>query len=466
MIFQIMQQITVFILAIILARLLSPAEFGIIALANLVIHYANNLSDLGFTNALVQNKNIEAIHINSVFTITFVISLILGIATFMSADYLASFFKNENLNSVLRWMSIYYMITSLHYLPMAILRRNLEYKFISIAEYIQSLVNYAATIALAYYGFSYWSIVYPTLFFTLIWGFIYMYRAKWLPTFRYNHHCMKEIYSFGFWSFIRAQLGMLISKVDYFVIGKFLPVRDLGVYEKSFELTERAFRGISMPLNTVFFSSFSRLQENRETQHSLFIDAVKMLMVLTLPILLGLIAVSRYFVHALLGEVWLDAVIPLRLLAFSALFRFSGGIISTLNIANGNYRQQTLSDMISAIVFIILCFSLIYQGINAIALSVIIYSIINFFLSAIILKKSINIGIIVILKASIFPLAAAGIMFLIVSILAETFFQETDSVFNFMMIVTVGILTYIPIILVSIKLGKFKLSFSFKNING
>lgn len=459
LIFQILQQGTVFILAIILARLLSPEEFGIIALANLVIHYANNLSDLGFTNALVQTRNIDERHANSVFTIDFLLSFTLGIITFFTAGSLATFFKNDNLSAVLKWMSLYYIISTFHYLPIAMLRRNLEFKYISINEYINTFISYTVTIILAFAGFSYWSIVYPTLFFTLVWSFVYMYKARWLPKLKYSHHCMKEIYSFGFWNFIRTQLSMLVSKIDYFVIGKYLRVHELGIYEKSFEITERTFAGLSMPINSVYFSSFSRLQDDKVTQKRMFFEALKMLLLLIFPAIIGLIAISKHFVHSLLGEAWLDAVVPIRLLASAALFKLIGGIVASLNIANGFYKIQTYYEIVTTILLIGLCFALVKNGIVAISIGIIIYAFARFVLNLKLLKKTIHISIIEIIRVSVYPIFISIVMLIIVFLCSELYLDDSSSIWQFISLFFVGVFTYISLIFVLVKTKQLSINF-------
>ena len=463
-IFQLLQQISVFVLSILLARLLTPMEFGVIALANLVINYANNFTNMGFNNALIQKKEIKTIHINSVFTIDLTVSSILFILTFFGAGSIAGYFGNALLEKVLKWMSLYYVITSFYYIPLVVLRREMDFKFISIQEYIKSILSYIVTLILAWFGYSYWSIVYPTLGLTAIWAVIFSIKARWMPMIKFNHQEMKGVYSFGAWNFVRTQIGLIVSKIDYFVIGKYLNLYELGLYEKSFEMMGQAVGGISIPISSVLFSSFSRLQNEKSTQKLLFEDGLKLLFLLLLPVIFGVIAIAGHFVFALLGNAWAGAIIPIRLLAFASFFRITGGIIVSLNIANGNYRQQTYFEIVSAIVLIAGCFLLIPFGINGIAVAVILFYFVQFQLSLQILKKSFALKFKEIFISMKYPLLASFLMFTVVFILSEYVLIEFKSIVQFVILFLSGASIYLLSIYIFIKTHLFKLNYNIKEM--
>lgn len=462
--FQLIQQGTVFFFSIILARLLTPVEFGVIALANVIVHYANNFTDLGFTNALVQNEDIDEKHVNSVFTINLSISLTLGVLTWFGAGPLARFFNNEALPAVLRWMSLYYVITTLYHVPMALLRRELDFKFLSINEYALSVVSYVATITLAYLGYSYWSIVYPTLLVTLLWSFVYIWRTKWLPKVRYRHSLMKQIYSFGIWNFFRMQIQMLVSKIDYIVVGRALPVRELGLYEKAFELTDRSFSGFSMSLNAVFFSTFSRLKSDREARDALLAESMKILSLVILPLTFGLVAVAGHFVEALLGPAWIDAVTPLRLLALGAGLRSYSGILGTLNVASGYYKQQAVGEVMNAGLFVLLCFLLVSRGIDAISIAVVVYCVVAVLMSAFVAKVWVRVEMAGSFAVARWPMFSSMVMFGIVWFLMGAVFSGRSSIGNLAGLVFCGAAVYAGLMWLCFKTGRFRLKFRLRDL--
>ncbi|HIQ14788.1 MAG TPA: hypothetical protein EYH38_04340, partial [Leucothrix sp.] len=237
------QQVVALGLAILLARILSPAEFGVIAVANIIVHYANNFTNFGLNNALVQKDDVKNIHINTVFTIDLTISLVLVVITVLSADRIAIFFHTPDVGPVIKWMSLYYVITTFYHIPVVILRRDINFRFLTVVEFFEGMLTSLMAIALALAGYSYWSIVIASLALPAGVTIILMLKTRWLPRLTIGRD-MGGLYSFGFWNFIRAQVQLLVSKIDYFVIGRYLDVQTLGLYEKSFELTGRAMTGL------------------------------------------------------------------------------------------------------------------------------------------------------------------------------------------------------------------------------
>ena len=314
------QQVVALGLAILLARILSPAEFGVIAVANIIVHYANNFTNFGLNNALVQKDDVKNIHINTVFTIDLTISLVLVVITVLSADRIAIFFHTPDVGPVIKWMSLYYVITTFYHIPVVILRRDINFRFLTVVEFFEGMLTSLMAIALALAGYSYWSIVIASLALPAGVTIILMLKTRWLPRLTIGRD-MGGLYSFGFWNFIRAQVQLLVSKIDYFVIGRYLDVQSLGLYEKSFELTERAMAGLTLPVNAIFFSTFCRLKKDINQVKHIFLESVTLLTLVSYPVLFGLFGVSPHFVISCLGRQWEHAIIPLQILVSACLFR-------------------------------------------------------------------------------------------------------------------------------------------------
>jgi O-antigen/teichoic acid export membrane protein len=323
------QQVVALVMGIILARLLSPNEFGVIAIVNMIVYYANSFTNFGLNNALIQNSDINEDHINTVFTIDFFISTFLCLLTFISADYIGLYFNNASVALVLKWMSLYYLITTFHSIPIVLLRKKLDYAFLTILEFFEALITSVFA--------SYWSIVISSLAVQALTAIVLMFKTHWLPKFMIGKD-MADLYSFGLWNFIRAQLDLLVSKVDYFVIGRFLGVYTLGIYEKSFELTGRAMSGISMPINGVFFPVFSRIKDDVKMVRHVFLQASSMLALICYPILLGLVSVAPNFVISCLGPQWKGAIVPIQVLAIASMFKVLFGMVA--NIQNFRWFRR------------------------------------------------------------------------------------------------------------------------------
>ena len=200
--FKLLQQFFAFVFSILLARLLTPDEFGIVAIATVIIQYANNFTNWGFTNALVQVKRISEKLISSVFTLNFIISFLLLLILFSFSQPLANYFNNSALSKVFKFLSFYFIITAFYDIPKALLRRNINFRLISILEFLQAIFSYSLAVTLAYLGHSYWAIVYSNLITMAFFSLILIITARWKPCLYYSHRAMKEVYSFGFLDFL------------------------------------------------------------------------------------------------------------------------------------------------------------------------------------------------------------------------------------------------------------------------
>ena len=447
------------VFGILLARILSPSEFGVVAVANIVIQYANNFTNFGLNNALIQKEDVAREHVDAVFTIDLFISCLLMVGTFLFSNKIALFFHNRGVGPVLRWMSIYYVITTFYNIPVVILRRAIDFRFMTIVEFIEALLASGLTLSLAFMGFSYWSIVISTLAVPIVIATVFMRKTRWTPRLAFIRD-MQDLYSFGFWNFIRNQVQLLVAKVDYFAIGRFLNVAALGIYEKSFELTQRAMTGLTMPINGIFFSTFSRLQNDTLQVRQVFLEASGLLALVSYPVLLGLAAVAPHFVGSCLGEKWMQAVMPIQVLAIGSMFRVQLGMVTNVNVVMGKYRQHTVYNIITAIVFITFCFLLVRRGVVAICFAYLFYCALSLGVSFWISAKIIKLSLAAYGLCLWCPLVGAMLMMVSVIILQTFFFTDQFSFLQFLCLVTSGGLVYLGWCFCFYRLGFIRLAIS------
>jgi len=459
--FKILQRGVALVFSVILARLLSPAEFGIVAIARMVINYANNFTNFGFNTALIQKEQINKDQINSVFTFNLTISLVLALLTAGFSQQLAGFFNNPAVGPVLKWMSLYYIITTFYYIPVAILKREISYKTISVVEFIQGVLTSVFAIVLAYKNYSYWSIVIPALVVPVFSLIVYMRKTRWVPKIVFKHEVMKEIYSFGFWNFLRNQLNLLVAKVDYFVIAKYLSASGLGIYEKAFEFTNRTLSGVTKPINSIYFSTFSRLQSDKQALKEVLFQGISLLATVSYPLLFGIIIIAPYFVYSLLGDKWALSVVPMQILAAAGIFRVLLGMITSVNVAIGRYKIQTQFNMINSGIFVVLCFTLVRFGILAITWSFLGFSVLGFLFSFFILRKTLQLKLWELGSSFAYALLGSAIMAGLVYIFSVNVFTDVHSVWHFSALAGIGALVYGSWSVFLYKTGKLKLSLKF-----
>ncbi|QTA84837.1 lipopolysaccharide biosynthesis protein [Desulfonema magnum] len=437
LIFQVIQ----LAVSVVIARLLDPFDFGVMAIGSMVVYYSNSLSDFGFINAIVQKKEIKPIQINSVFTLNFCISVLLTCFIVLLAVPIGNYFKSPESINVVMVLSSIFILKTFYDIHLATLRRSVSFKFIAKLGLFQGLFQSAIALLLAFLGMRYWSLVWATLISTLAATILVIFKSEWRPKFQYSHQEMKKIYGFGFWNFIGVQTYFVNIYVAEVIIGKYMGLIPLGLFEKAMSLSSIPKEKIAVQINAVMFSSFSRLQKDKVLLGDWFLKIVTVESVTILPILLGFYAVSQHFVIVLLGEKWRLCIIPLEILSLASIFQIFNGLIASLNVGVGDYKNHTICSIVMTILFVVLCVLARHQSVVAICW-------VYFFISVTwsvpifrLARKNARISIKRLFK-TILPYVLANIvMVTVVKLLAHTIFAGKNYI-NFILLVLIGVVCY------------------------
>jgi O-antigen/teichoic acid export membrane protein len=441
-----------FAISIIIARMLDPVDFGIMAIGFMVIYYSNSLSDFGFTNAIVQQKDIEAIHINSVFSLNLFVSLFLTLVTLLMANSVGKYFNSPESADVLLLLSSVFILRTFYDIGLAMLRRELKFKFIAKLGFIQSLIQSIIAILLVLLGFKFWSLAWAAVLSNFIATICLMIKVEWKPKIQYSHSEMRKIYSFGLWNFIRSQIYFINNYAPKIIIGRFLNPFLLGGYEKADSFTSIPRSLIAGQINTVMFSSFSRLQKEKAVVANWFVKIVILETVVILPFLLGFNVIAQYFVIVVLGEKWAMSIQPLQILSIASIFIVLNGLVASLNVAIGLYKTHTLLSMVMVVFLIAFSMVAVRWGIVGICYIQLIISICWFVIIFKLMRNHIPISINS-LVVSTFPYVLANlVMFAVVKVLSVSLFV-TLSISNLIGLTFIGIVVYILLV---ISINKFK----------
>ncbi len=368
-------QALTFVFSIILARILDPKDFGIMAIGMVVVNYANTITDFGFYNALIQRENLSRMQINSVFSLNLSLSLVLTFFVIFFAEYLATAFHSEESKDVLKALSVIFLTTSFTGTMTAVLKRDVKHKFTAKIDMAASISNYSCSIILALNGMKYWSLVFGTLLghFVRVAGLFAI--TSWLPKLEYNHRKMKEIYSYGTWNFLRAQMFYINNYIFHVFIGLNMSAQSLGFFDRGFELSAKPMNSFGKPINSVMFSSFSRLQSDKKQLASWFKNLLIIQTLFIVPMYVYVFVLSEHIVFVLLGDKWAPIVVPVKLLCIARLFLTYGAGITALNIATSQHKKHTVLGFALSVLLVILCAVFLHRGINGICIAYIIYGV-------------------------------------------------------------------------------------------
>lgn len=321
---------------ILLARLLTPVDFGLVALAMVVVGFAEMVVDLGFGPALVQRDELTPRHVRASFTLSTLVGLAATLLLLLAAPVLALLLRNPAVTDVLRWMSGIFLFAGLAATARAVLQRALDFRglfFVSLFGYGVGYAGVAVTLALL--GFGVWSLVWGALAQSVVAcaAALLLTRHSLVPLL--SRAELKDLFDFG--------LGVMLNRVvvyvsfhgDNLVVGRWLGPAALGLYSRAFQLMLLPLTHLGSITWGVLFSAYSRLQGDRERLSAAYLKGVQLTSLVVAPVMAGMVVAGPHLVVGLYGEQWIAATLPLQVLCAAGLFRAVFAMTGALTHATG-----------------------------------------------------------------------------------------------------------------------------------
>lgn len=403
-----------FVVIIILARLLSPEDFGIVGLAAIYIGLINTVNELGLSAALIQKKKVEEAHLSTSFWASMGIAIILFLFSILVSPFVADFFQEDLVRPVLIVTSVGFIIGSFCVVHKAILQKNLDFKKIAIAEVLGSFISGLTSIILAINNFGVWSLVLGQLFGNCISAILFWRILLWKPTFTFSYQHFKELFGFGGHVMGSRILNYIDSNIDYLIVGKILGTYALGYYSFAYHLMSFPLNKISMIVTRVTFPAFSTIQDDNDTLRQGYSKTVRYISLITFPMLAGMFIVAPEFVVVVYGAKWGPIILPLQILCLAGGLKSIGTTVGSILLSKGRADIQLKWNILTAIVLPIAVFLGANYGITGVAAAVTIMTVILFPIIQTITNKLIDLSMFDYCK-SIFP-SIIGSLFLMVGV--------------------------------------------------
>ncbi|TYK65761.1 lipopolysaccharide biosynthesis protein [Colwellia echini] len=432
--------------AIWLARILSPSDFGIMGLVTVLFFYCDLFTSFGFSNAIIQRKTVNSIHYSSYFVFNIIISSGLFISFQLFSPSIAKYFSEPLLDDALKVFSIMFLLSACIAAPQANLKRNLNFKIMAIIEGTSMAISIVSSILLALNGFGFWSMIYSMILAQFVVLILTLITSRERLEFKFNGQAFKQLLNFGVWDFFWGQAVLLGENVDKLIIGKFLGTTQLGFYDKALGFAQMPNIQISRRLSQVSFSAFSRVQDDKAATSNYFTKIMALNAFICFPVFLGLSAVSRDFTLILLGDKWAPMISSLSLLSIAFLLASITAPIVSMNMAIGSIKQQTLIRFFCLIVLTVSLVMLVEEGIEAAAFVLILFYSVQLLASYYLLSYKFNWGWVKLLNLLWAPLVSAGVMYFVVSTIADSTWFELR-LMNFITAISCGVVTYVALFL-------------------
>lgn len=407
-----------FITTIVLARLLAPAEFGVIAYCTIVIGFLDLLNNVGVGHALIARRdNIEEAQ-NAAFVISIGSSIVLYAGAWMLAPLIADFFNEPQIVPLLRVLAIGLLLVGAGTTPMAMLQRDLRFKAYLLPGIARNVIKAGVAIGMAWQGFGVWSLVVAELINKLLEVIIPWAIVRWRPSRAFDHRVAREMLGFGVNIVAVGLLGTLMVNIDYIIVGRVLGGVALGYYTIAYRIPDLFIRSTVDTVIMVAFPVLSRLQADARQLEMAYFGYLRYLAVFTFPAAVGVALLAPAFFGTFYTEEWRPSIVPMQLIALEI------GIASVAYVPGIIYKSINRPDILTKLtllklpVVVVVLWGAAQWGINGVAAGMVALSLASTALDSIVVQRVIGFRFIAMLRVLAPIVAATAIMALVVASVA------------------------------------------------
>lgn len=318
-----------FFVSVLLARLITPEEFGTIALLYIFTGLAGLFVDSGFSDALIQKKDINHIDESTVFWFNLGIGIVMSMVLWFSAPWIAHFFENEIVTPLAKVLAVNIFISALGSIHTSLMAKRLEFKTPLKIGAISTMVSGVVGVVMAWLGYGVWALIAQTLLSTFITTTLLWLLNPWRPRSEFSYISLKKLFRFGGFLLLSGLLDTIYNRMYSVLIGKLYGVRELGFYNRADSTRQLPSNILTSMLSRVAFPIFSAASHDRNMLNRGLRMAVSGTMLINVPMMLGLLVVAESLVPVVFGAQWLDSVPILQVLCLA-------GILWPLHILNLN----------------------------------------------------------------------------------------------------------------------------------
>jgi len=355
---------------VILARLLSPSDFGIAAAATFFGQLAARLSSAGMGVALIRVKSLRDEHISAVFLVTVVLNFIAFGTLLLAAPAIGTFYRSPDVARVMPWVGLNFLVAGVFTVPRALLSRDLRYKELSASGTVDMLVASSLACLLAWLGYGYWSLIVGELMGASANGLVTWHWSKWRPDVRFSRTAFNELFSFGVGSYAKKLIDHAAQNADNLVVGRVLGMSALGFYDKGFAAGQKLYSRLTVVGPSVSFRIFSIIQDEPERFRRAYRKVLLSTTLIGYPVFAGLAAVAHPLFLVAFGEKWLPSVLPFQILCIAFMLKLTNTYAGSASQARGWIWSQVWRHGVNVVCLVVGVYLLSPWGIVGAAVAV------------------------------------------------------------------------------------------------
>ena len=401
---------------------------------------------MGLGSAIVQKKGLDKVLVEKIFGMLLLFDAFLFGIIYIIAPYIADFFGDDRLISIIRVLGITILINPLFTIPDAIMTRNMDFRSISIIAFVAQIIAAITTLSFAFYGAAVWSLIYGQLAMAVAMTIGAYYSSKYYCLPRFNFTGVRGVLNFGGFVTIQCMLYSLFVKADEIIIGKFLGKELLGYYAVAMRLATLPMEKFQAILNEIGFSAFSQIQEKQELVQEHLCKAIRILAVIVFPVFFGISSVAPELVLVVLGEKWLDTILPLQILSIAMALRMlniTDPVLNALGRPDAGAKVFAIGCIVMPVAFLIG----IRWGLVGVCYAWLIAYPIHFYITMRISLPIIGLKLSRYIRQFIYPAIFAALMYAAVILAKQPIAQFiTNPIVELIALISIGALSYAVLI--------------------
>lgn len=314
-------QLVTFVVSIVLARLLEPSVYGVVAIVTVFTSILQVFVDSGLGNALIQKKNADNLDFSTVFYANIVFCLALYTILFFASPYIAKFYNMPELTNVVRVLGCTIIISGVKNVQQAYVSKHMMFKRFFYSTLAGTIGAAVLGIIMAYCGLGVWALVAQNLFNLTVDTCVLWITVKWRPQLKFSWTRLKGLYSYGWKLLVSSLINTVYNDIRQLLIGKMYSSADLAYYNKGKQFPNLVVTNINTSIDSVLFPAMADAQDNSTDLKKMIRASIRVSSYIMWPLMLGLAAVAGPFVKLLLTEKWMDCVPFVRIFCISLAFQ-------------------------------------------------------------------------------------------------------------------------------------------------
>jgi O-antigen/teichoic acid export membrane protein len=309
-----------FLSTLILARMLGPVEFGVLGMIMVFFAIGTALVDSGLSVSIIRTAQPSPLEYSTVFFLNLFLSIVSYIFVFFIAPFVAAFYEQESLVSLIRVYCIGFIISAFRIIPSAILVKNMNFRSITLFNIPGNIIGLVVGVWMALNGFKVWSIVGLFLSTQIVSSCIYFFFGNWKPIFSFSYHLAKVHWKFGYKLMISTQINIIFENLYNVLIGKNYSVQTLGYYERAYTLSNYPISILMLISNRVSLPLFAQITQDVMRTKLIFRRVLLFSFFITAPLMLGAIVVAEPLIAVVLGKKWIPTVLFFQIICLSYIW--------------------------------------------------------------------------------------------------------------------------------------------------